>query len=161
MELLTRPSLLFLDEPTSGLDPGLDKSVMQTLRGLADGGRTVIVITHAVANLGLCDRVLLLAPGGTVAYFGPPDGLLPYFGMRDYSDVFEAVTADPPGVTARFTAATAHAPRATERHHDLGPPPNRCASSRGSARPPSSSGAICACSSPTARTPSSPPPSPS
>jgi ABC-type transport system involved in cytochrome c biogenesis ATPase subunit len=39
LELLTRPSLLFLDEPTSGLDPGLDKSVMRTLRGPARGRR--------------------------------------------------------------------------------------------------------------------------
>ena len=39
LELLTKPSLLFLDEPTSGLDPGLDRSVMQTLRGLADDDR--------------------------------------------------------------------------------------------------------------------------
>src|SRR6185369_10929831 len=51
LELLTRPSLLFLDEPTSGLDPGMDKSVMRTLRGLADDGRTVVVVTHNVANL--------------------------------------------------------------------------------------------------------------
>src|SRR5262249_15960457 len=36
LELLTKPSLLFLDEPTSGLDPGLEKSVMQTLRTLAN-----------------------------------------------------------------------------------------------------------------------------
>ncbi|WP_155771564.1 FHA domain-containing protein, partial [Mycobacterium asiaticum] len=36
LELLTKPSLLFLDEPTSGLDPGYEKSVMQTLRSLAD-----------------------------------------------------------------------------------------------------------------------------
>ncbi|CCI52795.1 putative Phosphonate-transporting ATPase [Nostocoides jenkinsii Ben 74] len=66
MELLTQPSLLFLDEPTSGLDPGLDKSVMTTLRELATGERTVVVITHSVANLGVCDNVLVLAPGGLV-----------------------------------------------------------------------------------------------
>ncbi len=36
LELLTPPSLLFLDEPTSGIDPGLDKSVMHTLRSLAE-----------------------------------------------------------------------------------------------------------------------------
>ena len=95
LELLTQPSLLFLDEPTSGLDPGLDKAVMQTLRTLADGGRTVVVITHSVANLGLCDRVLLLAAGGSVAYFGPPAGVLPFFGASDYADVFTAVTNDP------------------------------------------------------------------
>ncbi|GAA4903763.1 FHA modulated ABC efflux pump with fused ATPase and integral membrane subunit [Actinomycetospora succinea] len=88
LELLTRPSLLFLDEPTSGLDPGLDKSVMHTLRGLADDGRTVVVVTHNVANLDVCDRLLLLAPGGTVAYFGPPQEALTYFGVTDFADLF-------------------------------------------------------------------------
>ena len=60
-ELLTKPSLLFLDEPTSGLDPGLDKSVMEQMRDLAHDGRTVIVVTHSVANLDTCDR--LAGPG--------------------------------------------------------------------------------------------------
>jgi ABC-type multidrug transport system ATPase subunit/pSer/pThr/pTyr-binding forkhead associated (FHA) protein len=88
LELLTRPSLLFLDEPTSGLDPGLDKSVMRTLRGLADDGRTVVVVTHSVANLDVCDRLLLLAPGGSMAYFGPPAEALRYFDRRDFADLF-------------------------------------------------------------------------
>lgn len=105
LELLTRPSLLFLDEPTSGLDPGLDKQVMQTLRGLADGGRTVVVITHSVANLNVCDKVLLLGPGGKVAYFGPPDQLLPFFGMSDHADVFTSVARDPEGAKQRFKAS--------------------------------------------------------
>ena len=74
LELLTKPSLLFLDEPTSGLDPGLDKSVMEMMSGLANDGRTVIVVTHSVANLDICDRLLVLVPGGKVAYFGPPRG---------------------------------------------------------------------------------------
>jgi ABC-type multidrug transport system ATPase subunit/pSer/pThr/pTyr-binding forkhead associated (FHA) protein len=102
LELLTQPSLLFLDEPTSGLDPALDKAVMQTLRTLADGGKTVVVITHSVANLGLCDRVLLLAAGGSVAYFGPPDGLLSFFRASDYADVFTAVTNDPDSSAQRY-----------------------------------------------------------
>ena len=72
-ELLTKPSLLFLDEPTSGLDPGLDKSVMEQMRDLAHDGRTVIVVTHSVANLDTCDRLLVLVPGGRIAYYGPPD----------------------------------------------------------------------------------------
>src|SRR5215831_680575 len=66
LELLTKPSLLFLDEPTSGLDPGLDKSVMEMMAGLAHDGRTVIVVTHSVANLDLCDRLLVLVPGGKI-----------------------------------------------------------------------------------------------
>ncbi len=90
LELLTKPSLLFLDEPTSGLDPGLDKSVMQMLRGLADDGRTVAVVTHSVANLDICDRLLVMAPGGRLAYFGPPEEALPFLGFDDWADVFLA-----------------------------------------------------------------------
>ncbi|MDQ1512494.1 MAG: transport system ATP-binding/permease protein, partial [Microbacteriaceae bacterium] len=74
LELLTEPSLLILDEPTSGLDPALDRQVMRTLRELADGERTVIVITHSVAYLDICDQVLVLAPGGLPAYLGRADG---------------------------------------------------------------------------------------
>ncbi|REY42227.1 AAA family ATPase, partial [Mycobacterium tuberculosis] len=59
LELLTKPSLLFLDEPTSGLDPGYEKSVMQTLRKLADDGRSVVVVTHNIAHLNMCDRLLI------------------------------------------------------------------------------------------------------
>ncbi len=95
LELLTKPSLLFLDEPTSGLDPGLDRSVMSTLRQLADGGRTVVVVTHNVANLGVCDYVLVLAPGGRVAFFGRPEDARAYFGVSDFADVFERIEADP------------------------------------------------------------------
>ena len=63
LELLTKPSLIFLDEPTSGLDPGMDRDVMQLLRGLADDGRTVLVVTHSVAELAICDKLLVMAPG--------------------------------------------------------------------------------------------------
>ncbi|MYS58086.1 FHA domain-containing protein [Streptantibioticus cattleyicolor] len=90
LELLTKPSLIFLDEPTSGLDPGMDRDVMQLLRGLADDGRTVLVVTHSVAELALCDRLLVMAPGGSVAYFGPPDEALAFFGYDTWADVFQA-----------------------------------------------------------------------
>ncbi|WP_322750693.1 MULTISPECIES: ATP-binding cassette domain-containing protein [unclassified Frankia] len=106
MELLTRPSLLYLDEPTSGLDAGLDKSVMMSLRKLADGGRTVAVVTHSVAHLDSCDYVMVLAPGGHVAYFGPPRGALPYFGKPDFSDVFlELEASSGADAGARFRAS--------------------------------------------------------
>ncbi|MFJ5228344.1 FHA domain-containing protein [Kitasatospora sp. NPDC088391] len=90
LELLTKPSLLFLDEPTSGLDPGMDRSVMQMLRGLADDGRTVVVVTHSVLSLDLCDRLLLLAPGGRIAWYGPPGETLGHFGFAHWPDAFEA-----------------------------------------------------------------------
>ncbi|GLF97056.1 ABC transporter ATP-binding protein/permease [Streptomyces yaizuensis] len=94
LELLTKPSLLFLDEPTSGLDPGMDRSVMQMLRGLADDGRTVIVVTHSVLSLDLCDRLLVLAPGGRIAYYGPPGDALPFFGFAQWPEAFEAFEND-------------------------------------------------------------------
>ncbi|MEU2595188.1 FHA domain-containing protein, partial [Streptomyces albidoflavus] len=90
LELLTKPSLIFLDEPTSGLDPGMDRDVMQLLRGLADDGRTVLVVTHSVAELALCDKLLVMAPGGSVAYFGPPEEALNFFGYQTWADVFSA-----------------------------------------------------------------------
>ncbi|MEV8563992.1 FHA domain-containing protein [Streptomyces sp. NPDC051322] len=90
LELLTKPSLIFLDEPTSGLDPGMDRDVMQLLRGLADDGRTVLVVTHSVAELAICDKLLVMAPGGAVAYFGPPEEALNFFGYSSWADVFSA-----------------------------------------------------------------------
>src|SRR6202034_2053477 len=96
LELLTKPSLLFLDEPTSGLDPGLDKSVMEMMAELAHDGRTVIVVTHSVANLNLCDRLLVLVPGGKGAVFGPPRrGGLRHFGQPGWAEVFQAFEAEP------------------------------------------------------------------
>ncbi len=90
LELLTKPSLIFLDEPTSGLDPGMDRDVMQLLRGLSDDGRTVLVVTHSVAELAICDKLLVMAPGGSVAYFGPPEEALNFFGYETWADVFSA-----------------------------------------------------------------------
>ena len=77
-ELLADPALFFLDEPTSGLDPGLEKKMMNTLRRLADGGRTVVLVTHATANLDRCDHVAFLADGRLV-YYGPPSEALGFF----------------------------------------------------------------------------------
>ncbi|MGW3232913.1 FHA domain-containing protein [Kitasatospora sp. NPDC001095] len=90
LELLTKPSLLFLDEPTSGLDPGMERSVMRMLRGLADDGRTVVVVTHSVLSLNVCDRLLVLAPGGRTAYYGPPGEALEFFGFDEWPEAFEA-----------------------------------------------------------------------
>lgn len=104
MELLTSPSFLLLDEPTSGLDPALDRQLMQSLRALADGGRTVIVISHNTSELHLCDAVLFLAPGGRLAYFGPPRELLAWFGQADFADAFELAYREPDALVERFKA---------------------------------------------------------
>jgi ABC-type multidrug transport system ATPase subunit len=127
LELLTKPSLLFLDEPTSGLDPGMDRSVMNMLRGLADDGRTVVVVTHSVLSLGVCDRLLVLAPGGKVAYYGPPDDALAFFGFEQWPEAFEAFDRDPERDWAReYRESPFHrhyvAESTTQPHHP-GPAP--------------------------------------
>lgn len=88
-ELLADPSLFFLDEPTSGLDPGLEKKMMYTLRRLADSGRTVVLITHATANITQCDHVIFMS-NGRVVYFGPPSDALDFFGISsgDFADIY-------------------------------------------------------------------------
>lgn len=90
VELLADPKLFFLDEPTSGLDPGLDKKMMQLLRKLALEGRTIILVTHATANIKICDRIIFLGRGGRLCYFGSPDDALKFFGITtgDFADIY-------------------------------------------------------------------------
>ncbi len=79
VELITKPGLFFLDEPTSGLDPGMETELMRLMRRLADQGRTVVMITHATKNVMLADKVVFLARGGYLSWFGPPEEALAYF----------------------------------------------------------------------------------
>lgn len=97
-ELLADPALFFLDEPTSGLDPGLEKKMMQTLRRLADSGRTIVLVTHATANLDQCDHVAFVSDGRLV-YFGPSRDSLEFFKIKsgDLADIYAKIdgSADP------------------------------------------------------------------
>ncbi len=102
LELLTQPSLLLLDEPTSGLDPALDRQVMLMLRQLADAGRVVLVVTHSVSYLDVCDQILLMAPGGKMAFNGPPSQVGAALGTTNWADIFANVGADPDEANRRF-----------------------------------------------------------
>jgi ABC-type multidrug transport system ATPase subunit/predicted component of type VI protein secretion system len=104
LELLTGPSLLILDEPTSGLDPALDHQVMTMLRKLADADRVVIVVTHMLSYLDVCDQLLLVAPGGKTAYCGPPDQIGEAMGTTNWAKIFTKVGADPEEANRRFLA---------------------------------------------------------
>ncbi len=89
VELLAEPWIFFLDEPTSGLDPGLEKLMMDTLRQLADEGRTIVLVTHATNNIiNNCDHVAFMAPGGELAYFGPPDQAPGFFNVNNFADIY-------------------------------------------------------------------------
>jgi ABC-type multidrug transport system ATPase subunit len=91
VELLTRPRVLFLDEPTTGLDPATGAELMRTLRDLAGEGVTVVLTTHAPADLARCDRVLFLTPRGRPAFLGRPADLTRSFGVPTTEEVYAAV----------------------------------------------------------------------
>ncbi|MEV6924222.1 ATP-binding cassette domain-containing protein [Dactylosporangium sp. NPDC051485] len=122
LELLTEPSLLFLDEPTSGLDPALDKEVMEELRGLADKGRTVAVVTHNVMHLDLADRVLVLTVGGRMGFFGPPGELLEFFGAEDYAEVFREVTSNAEHWVRKYRSSEHYTRYVTDQIAEAPPP---------------------------------------
>lgn len=93
-ELLNRPSLLLLDEPTTGLDPGLEAQTMRLFRELAHPEeRAVVVVTHATGSLELCDRLMVMARGGKLAYLGPPQQALTFFGVDSYDEIYGALLA--------------------------------------------------------------------
>lgn len=125
LELLTGPSLLILDEPTSGLDPALDRQVMTMLRQLADAGRVVLVVTHSLTYLDVCDQVLLLAPGGKTAFCGPPTQIGAAMGTTNWADIFSSVAGDPESAKARYLAQTGPPPPPppAEKPAELGEPP--------------------------------------
>ncbi len=88
-EMVARPSLLFLDEVTSGLDEQTDREVMELFRQVADGGKTVICITHSLANVeATCHLVVILTEGGRLAFIGTPDEAKGYFGISRLGDVY-------------------------------------------------------------------------
>ncbi len=90
-ELLTRSTkVLFLDEPTSGLDPQTAQDIVSLVRQLADDGRIIFIVTHDVTPsvMSMVDHLLVLAPGGRLAWFGPPDEACTYFGVNSPDEIF-------------------------------------------------------------------------
>ncbi|KAI1812305.1 ABC transporter [Poronia punctata] len=73
VELSAKPDILLLDEPTSGLDGQSALTIGRLLRKLAESGQTVLCTIHqpAAELIELFDHLLLLVPGGRVAYDGP------------------------------------------------------------------------------------------
>jgi ABC-type multidrug transport system ATPase subunit len=71
---------LYLDEPTSGLDSFMAQSVVESLRSLARGGRTIICTIHQPSSeiFEMFDSLCLLAEG-RVAFFGPLIEALKFF----------------------------------------------------------------------------------
>ncbi|KAH7351993.1 hypothetical protein KP509_19G024200 [Ceratopteris richardii] len=85
IEILVRPRLLFLDEPTSGLDSASAFFIMQTLKALSRGGRTVLFSIHqpGCEVFTLFDKLCLLSCGRTI-YFGDASQAHEFFAQAGF-----------------------------------------------------------------------------
>lgn len=93
VELISDPPLCFLDEPTSGLDPEAETNLMHQLRNLStEKGKTVIVITHTLQNIHLFDKIIFLAPGGKLCFYGTPDEGKKFFEVDNLADAYEKIS---------------------------------------------------------------------
>ncbi|HMJ07545.1 MAG TPA: FHA domain-containing protein, partial [Pyrinomonadaceae bacterium] len=88
VELITKPAVIFLDEPTSGLDPLAGDKIMRLFREIAESGRTVIMTTHAMENVRLFDKIILLMCGKLV-FYGRPDEALKHFGAANFKELYD------------------------------------------------------------------------
>ena len=71
--LALRPEVLCFDEPTSALDPELTGEVLRVIRGLKDGNRTMIVVTHEMAFAKQVADVVIYMADGVIAEMGTPE----------------------------------------------------------------------------------------
>lgn len=74
--LITTPDALVLDEPTAGLDPVARHRFMESIRRLAQGGTTLIVVTHHIDEIIPEIRRVVLLRSGAVAFDGPTSAAL-------------------------------------------------------------------------------------
>lgn len=75
LALVGDPELIFLDEPTTGFDPQARRAAWDTVRALAELGKTVLLTTHYLDEAqALCDRVAIVKDGRIVTE-GPPAAL--------------------------------------------------------------------------------------
>jgi ABC-2 type transport system ATP-binding protein len=73
--LIGGPRLLYLDEPTTGFDPAARRDAWEVVRGLRQGGTTILLTTHDMEEANaLADRVIVLS-GGVVVAEGAPSEL--------------------------------------------------------------------------------------
>ncbi|GAA4774828.1 MULTISPECIES: amino acid ABC transporter ATP-binding protein [Streptomyces] len=74
--LAMEPKLMLFDEPTSALDPELVGEVLDVMRGLAEDGMTMIVVTHEMGFAREVGDSLVFMDGGVVVESGNPRDVL-------------------------------------------------------------------------------------
>ena len=98
--LLHRPRHLLLDEPTRGLDVMSTRAVRHALSALRGQGCCVVMATHVMQEVShLCDDVIVIAKGHTVAQ-GTPADLCRRTGIANLEDAFVRLVGTDEGIVA-------------------------------------------------------------
>lgn len=94
LALLNRPRIVILDELTQGLDPVARRDVWQAVKRLRDGGTTVLLVTHELAEASeLCERVIAMRDGKVLAQGTPRTLIERYAGAATVGFTLQAPTA--------------------------------------------------------------------
>jgi len=114
VELITKPSVIFLDEPTSGLDPATEEKIMKLFRQIAESGRTVVLTTHAMENVKLFDKIVVLMRGKLV-FYGAPQEALAHVKAESFKDLYDKLEAPIDQQTAAMPALPANATKSQKQ----------------------------------------------
>ena len=89
--LAMNPDVMLFDEPTSALDPEMVGEVLNVMKELAEGGMTMIVVTHEMGFArDVADRVILMADG-VIAEEGTPEQIFEHPQVKRTQDFLSAV----------------------------------------------------------------------
>ena len=114
VELITKPSVIFLDEPTSGLDPATEEKIMKLFRQIAESGRTVVLTTHAMENVKLFDKIVVLMRGKLV-FYGAPQEALAHVKAESFKDLYDKLEAPIDQQVAALAPLPANATKAQKQ----------------------------------------------
>ncbi len=118
VELITKPSVIFLDEPTSGLDPATEEKIMKLFRQIAESGRTVVLTTHAMENVKLFDKIVVLMRGKLV-FYGAPQEALAHVKAESFKDLYDKLEGPIDQQTAALPTLPATATKSQKQARKL------------------------------------------
>src|SRR5712671_3914185 len=118
VELITKPSVIFLDEPTSGLDPATEEKIMKLFRQIAESGRTVVLTTHAMENVKLFDKIVVLMRGKLV-FYGAPQEALAHVKAESFKDLDDKLEGPVDQQTAALPALPPTATKSQKQQRKL------------------------------------------
>ncbi len=103
IELLSSPTIIFLDEPLAGLDPGLIQKFMELFKKLCQKGHTLLLTTHTLEQIELCNRLVFINKG-KIVFNGLPREVPDVLHVNSVAEVYERIRTNALEPTESITA---------------------------------------------------------